>query len=345
MQPKEQIALFDEDRGPVNLNREGEVWSLDLSPDISWDEARARIADDLEEHAADLHGRNLRLNLGTRPLDLMEVRRISTLMRDGFKAAVIGIECTPDSVHRYAEQAFKLPLVAPALDTRPRMPLVFTGAPFIEENEDVPTDLPSLEDESGSPEGGTQDQEVTGVMDEVSADLLHALGDPDALLDVENTDILELDPTVPPEAGRRVMILEKTLRSGKTIRFAGDVMVYGDVNSGAHIEADGNIVVFGSLRGLAHAGARGDERAVIISFDLGSPQIRIADHIGFTGEEPVAPEPEEPNGFAKMRGGVVDGISSLLKRGRITPRHFSPEIAWVESGEIRIGNYEGRLPA
>ena len=145
MQPKEQIALFDEDRGPVNLNREGEVWSLDLSPDISWDEARARIADDLEEHAADLHGRNLRLNLGERPLDLMEVRRLSTLMRDGFKAAVIGIECTPDSVHRYAEQAFKLPLVAPALDTRPRMPLVFTGAPFVEEDEAVPTDLPGLE--------------------------------------------------------------------------------------------------------------------------------------------------------------------------------------------------------
>ena len=68
------------------------------------------------------------------------------------------------------------------------------------------------------------------------------------------------------------MVLEKTLRSGKTIRFAGDVMVYGDVNAGAHIEADGNIVVFGSLRGLAHAGARGDERAVIISFDLGSPK-------------------------------------------------------------------------
>ena len=182
-------------------------------------------------------------------------------------------------------------------------------------------------------------------MDEVSADLLHTLGDPDALLDVENTDILELDPTVPSEAGRRVMILEKTLRSGKTIRFAGDVMVYGDVNSGAHIEADGNIVVFGSLRGLAHAGARGDDRSVVISFDLGAPQIRIADHIGFTGEEPVAPEPAEPQGFAKVRGDVVDGISNLWRRSRITPRDFSPEIAWVEDGEIRIGNYQGRLPA
>jgi len=346
MQPKEQNALFDEDRGPVNLNRAGEVWSLVVSADISWDEARARIADDLEEYADDLHGRNVRLDLGERPLDLMEVRRIGSLMRDGFKAAVIGIECTPDSVHRYAEQAFKLPLVAPALDTRPRMPLVFTGAPFVEEEDEaVPTDLPVMEDEDIVSDDLIKEEETTGVIDEVSADLIHSLGDPDALLDVENTDILELDPTMPPEAGRRVMILEKTLRSGKTIRFAGDVMVYGDVNSGAHIEADGNIVVFGSLRGLAHAGARGDDRAVIISFDLGSPQIRIANHIGFTGEEPVAPEPPEQQGFAKVRGDVVDGISNLWRRGRIAPRNFSPEIAWVEEGEIRIGNYQGRLPA
>ena len=122
-------------------------------------------------------------------------------------------------------------------------------------------------------------------------------------------------------------------------------MVYGDVNAGAHIEADGNIVVFGSLRGLAHAGARGDERSVIISFDLGSPQIRIGDHIGFTGEEPVAPEAPEPQGFARMRGDVVGGISNLLRRGRMVQRDFSPEIAWVEEGEIRIGSYQGRLPA
>ena len=345
MQTKEQIALFDEDRSPVSLNRSGEVWSLFVAADISWDEARARIADELEELADELHGRNLRVNLGERPLDLMEIRRLSSLMRDGFKAAIIGLETTPDSVHRYAEQAFKLPLIAPELDTRPRMPLVFTGAPFAEdeESEAVPTDLPEVDLE---PELVIEDEEdLTDLLDEVSADLIHDLGDPDALLDIENTDILEVDPTVPAEAGRRVMIVERTLRSGKTIRFAGDVMVYGDVNAGAHIEADGNIVVFGSLRGLAHAGARGDDRSVIISFDLGSPQIRIADHIGFTGEEPVAPELPEPQGFARMRGDVVGGISNLLRRNRTSQRDFSPEIAWVEDGEIRIGSYQGRLPA
>ena len=118
------------------------------------------------------------------------------------------------------------------------------------------------------------------------------------------------------------------------------------MNAGAHIEADGNIVVFGSLRGLAHAGARGDTRSVILSFDLGAPQLRIGDHIGFTGEEPVIVDPpSEPVGFAKVRGEVVGSLSNLLGRARPVHREFDPEIAWVEGGEIRIGSYQGRLPA
>jgi len=337
----------------------GEVWSLIINPDISWDAARAHIADDLGDRAEELHGRNLRLNLGSRALDLMEVRRMSSLLRDGFKAAIIGIESTPDAVHRYAETAFKMPMIAPPVDTRPRMPLVFTGAPFAEvedepEDEAVPTDLPDLE-----AEGVVEDEdahveileeetpaEATEPTAPLSTEFINGLPEFDALADVENTDIIEIDNTMPAEAGRRVMVVEKTLRSGKTVRFAGDVMVYGDVNAGAHIEADGNIVVFGSLRGLAHAGARGDTRSVILSFDLGAPQLRIGDHIGFTGEEPVLVEPEvEPVGFAKVRGDVVDGLSSLLGRSRPIPRAFEPEIAWVEGGEIRIGSYQGRLPA
>lgn len=369
MQSHAQTELFTQDTCPVRLETGGEVWSLAINPDISWDAARAHIADDLLDRVEELHGRSLRLNLGSRPLDLMEVRRISTLLRDGFKAAIIGIECTPDVVHRYAEASFKMPIIAPALDTRPRMPLVFTGAPFadVEPNdasasdEAVPTDLPELGegcvediDADDGDEGvaavaadtvADTTDDSTEMTDTVDDEFVTGLDQIDHLIEVENTDIIELGATLPAEAGRRVMVVEKTLRSGKTIRFAGDVMVYGDVNAGAHVEADGNIIVFGSLRGLAHAGARGDARSVIISFDLGSPQLRIADHIGFTGEEPVVPEvQDEPQGFAKVRGDVVGGITNLLGRGRIASRSFDPEIAWVEGGEIRIGSYQGRLP-
>ena len=379
-----------EDAPPVHLETGGEVWALVVDPALSWDEARARIADHLEPHADELHGRSVRLNLGDRRLDLMEVRRIATLLRDGFKAAIIGLECSSEAVHRYAETAFKMPVMAPPLDTRPRMPLVFTGAPLAEiedehiepiEDEAVPTDLPEL-GETGSDDVLDDDVDVVieddelevtqglgespDPVDQIAEDFMNALlhgavddgaagslpsgepanhsVDPDELLEVETTDIIDLEAPVAPEAGRRVMVLEKTLRSGKTIRFAGDVMVYGDVNSGAHIEADGNIVVFGSLRGLAHAGARGDARAVIVSFDLGAPQLRIADHIGFASGSPVSAEPE-PHGLAKISGDVVGGLSSLLGRARQPDRAFNPEIAWVEGGEIRIDSYQGRLPA
>ena len=60
-------------------------------------------------------------------------------------------------------------------------------------------------------------------MDEVSADLLHALSDP-ALLDVENTDILELDPTVPPKrSAGHDSGEDSAVRQDDS--FAGDVMV------------------------------------------------------------------------------------------------------------------------
>ena len=150
MQSHAQTPLFSQDSCPVRLEMGGEVWSLIINPDISWDAARAHIADDLGDRADELHGRSLRLHLGGRALDLMEVRRISSLLRDGFKAAIIGIESTPEAIHRYAETAFKMPMIAPPVDTRPRMPLVFAGAPFAEvedepEDEAVPTDLPELQ--------------------------------------------------------------------------------------------------------------------------------------------------------------------------------------------------------
>ena len=53
-------------------------------------------------------------------------------------------------------------MIAPPVDTRPRMPLVFTGAPFAEveeepEDEAVPTDLPELQAEVSTE---NEDEEV-----------------------------------------------------------------------------------------------------------------------------------------------------------------------------------------
>jgi septum site-determining protein MinC len=139
----------------------------------------------------------------------------------------------------------------------------------------------------------------------------------------------EVQPVWTREGDRRVLAISRTLRSGAIIRFAGDVVVYGDVNAGAHIEAGGNIVVLGSLRGLAHAGAQGDEEAIVLGFDLKPAQLRIADHIAF------------PLDSAAPRAG---GLLSLFSRDRLAKGGFSPVVALLREGRIVLEDYRGRLP-
>jgi hypothetical protein len=121
------------------------------------------------------------------------------------------------------------------------------------------------------------------------------------------------------------------VRSGKSVRFAGDVVIFGDVNDGAQVFADGDIVVLGRLRGLAHAGHRGDNTAVVLGLDMQSGQIRIGDTIAF-------PRPAvHPVGTTR--------IAALLRRSPTTTPHrsVSPSFARVVDGEIRIEDYRGRL--
>lgn len=73
------------------------------------------------------------------------------------------------------------------------------------------------------------------------------------------------------------LFVDRTLRSGTRIDFAGHVVVLGDVNPGAEIVAEGNIIVWGRLRGMVHAGAKGNREAVICALDFSPMQLRIAD--------------------------------------------------------------------
>ncbi len=69
----------------------------------------------------------------------------------------------------------------------------------------------------------------------------------------------------------------KTIRSGQIIETDGDLILFGNLNSGGQIRASGNIIILGQNRGIVHAGSQGDRRALIFSMKLLSPQIRIAD--------------------------------------------------------------------
>lgn len=86
--------------------------------------------------------------------------------------------------------------------------------------------------------------------------------------------------------------VNKTLRSGTRIEFAGHVVVLGDVNPGAEIIAGGSVIIWGRLRGFVHAGAQGDRKAVVCALDLSPTQLRVADEIAVAPKRSGKPQPE-----------------------------------------------------
>ncbi|NLO89255.1 MAG: septum site-determining protein MinC [Clostridia bacterium] len=89
-----------------------------------------------------------------------------------------------------------------------------------------------------------------------------------------NDDIGEVE--IPSDM---TILIQRTLRSGQSIRYPGHVVILGDVNPGAEVVAGGNILVFGTLRGIAHAGAHGNTKAIVAAFKLNPTQVRIAGYI------------------------------------------------------------------
>lgn len=112
------------------------------------------------------------------------------------------------------------------------------------------------------------------------------------------------------------LFIERTLRSGQSVKYPGHVVVYGDLNPGSEVIASGNIFVLGSLRGVAHAGAEGDRKASVSAYHLAPTQLRIADLVA------RAPEDEEtwrgPE-IAKIKDGslVVEAIVINTNKSKV----------------------------
>ena len=113
--------------------------------------------------------------------------------------------------------------------------------------------------------------------------------------------------TDPEETREEAALVRRTLRSGRSVRHYGHVIVLGDVNPGAEIVAGGDIIVWGRLRGVAHAGAPdenhqgGDEGAVVCALDLSPTQLRIARCIAISPARKGEPHPE----MARVKDGHI----------------------------------------
>ena len=117
-----------------------------------------------------------------------------------------------------------------------------------------------------------------------------------------NEEQLETTPVDPEEAGSSGVLINHTLRNGRTVRNQGHVVVHGDVNPGAQIIAGGSVYVWGRVRGIVHAGANGDETAVVCALDLTPVQLRIASYITVSPDDKRRkPRPE----MASVREGRI----------------------------------------
>ncbi len=85
-------------------------------------------------------------------------------------------------------------------------------------------------------------------------------------------------------------VINRTVRNGEEITSQGSVMICGNVNPGAKIVAAGSIDVRGSCRGIVHAGAMGDYQAFVVADRLMPMQIRIANLIARSPDNPEKSE-------------------------------------------------------
>jgi len=83
------------------------------------------------------------------------------------------------------------------------------------------------------------------------------------------------------------------LRSGASLEFETSVVIIGDVNHGARVVSKGNIIILGSLKGNAFAGATGNTNSFVVALDMSPMQIRIADTIARSPDNPVKDEVKE----------------------------------------------------
>ncbi|AVK49597.1 MULTISPECIES: septum site-determining protein MinC [Clostridium] len=100
----------------------------------------------------------------------------------------------------------------------------------------------------------------------------------------------------------KTKFIRKTVRSGECINYQGNIVIVGDINSGAEVYAAGNVIVLGRIRGKVSAGTNGNIKAVIAAFLLQPELLKIANVIAMSPDDIQKPSYPE---LAKIRDGLI----------------------------------------
>lgn len=100
----------------------------------------------------------------------------------------------------------------------------------------------------------------------------------------------------------KTKFIRKTVRSGQCVNYPGNIVIIGDINSGAEVYASGNVIVLGSIRGKVSAGINGNSKAVIAAFLLQPEMLKIANAIAMSPDDIEKPSYPE---LAKIKDGAI----------------------------------------
>ena len=100
----------------------------------------------------------------------------------------------------------------------------------------------------------------------------------------------------------KTKFIRKTVRSGQCIRYQGNIVIIGDINSGAEVYAAGNVIVLGRIKGKVSAGINGNQKAVIAAFLLQPEILKISDVIAMSPDDSEKPSYPE---LAKIKDGTI----------------------------------------
>ena len=100
----------------------------------------------------------------------------------------------------------------------------------------------------------------------------------------------------------KTKFIRKTVRGGQCINYQGNIVIIGDINSGAEVTATGNVIVLGRIAGSVNAGSNGNKKAVIAAFSLQPEILRIADLLAISPDDIDKPQYPE---LAKIKDGAI----------------------------------------
>ena len=100
----------------------------------------------------------------------------------------------------------------------------------------------------------------------------------------------------------KTKFIRKTVRSGQSINYKGNIVIIGDVNSGSEVYATGNVGVLGRVRGKVSAGTNGNTKAIIAAFLLQPELLKISNVIAMSPDDTEKPSYPE---LAKIKDGTI----------------------------------------